>query len=223
MALIRRHSIKTAILFSLPCVFILIVGTVVARWRENERNERIAYYSHPFAPRLQIERVKVPGYATPGLFEAQARCTSSGGSGQSQWVLRGVLVTSGRKSSPPIWNSQKLIDPTRISEVGRETSSISHTPSASPGTGPSSEASVSWRFDRNENADNLRLIVEAVAVPVAVMENKLGSHNIKATEATPSQISTARRQPGAKYFRESIELLARDDSKHHFTRDAMKS
>lgn len=219
----KQDSARTVLFLTLPCVFILIAGAGVARWREAERKFWTAYYSQPFKPRLELARGKVPGYSLPGLFEVQARTISSGGRGQSHWLIRGELVTVGRKSSREIWNAQKFSDPSVVSHNMRGTYSISGGSTAANISGPSGEATFSWRFVRlNKEADNLKFIVEAVAIPTYVPEDELGSTGINVKEATPAQIAAGKQQAGAKYFRESIELKARDDSKHHFSRDAIK-
>lgn len=213
----KQHSAKTAVLLTLPCVFILVAGAGVARWRDAEHKAHIAYYSHLFKPRLELGRGKVPGYSLPGLFEVQARTISSGGRGQSQWLIRGELVTAGPKPSREIWNAQKFSDPDMVSYIMRGPISFSGGSTTSDISGPSGEATFSWRFARlNKYADNLKFIVEAVAVPVYVPEDKIGSHGVNVREATPAQIAAAKEQVGAKYFRESIELKARDDSKYYF-------
>lgn len=219
----KRSSIRSAVLLSLPCVFVLAAGLGITRWRDSQRQARIAFYTQPFTPRLQLERGKVPGYASPGLFEVQARLVSSGASGQYQWLLRGQLIQAGAKSPREIWNSQKSANPELLSAIMRGSNSLSTGAAASGAPRPSGEAAFFWRFSRlHKNADNLKFVVEAVAVPLPVADNKFGAHSISIREATPAQIAVAKGQAGARYLRQSIEMNARDDDKHFYPRNAPK-
>lgn len=224
---------KTTSLLILPCVLILVVGVGVTKFRSYEREKTRQYYSQPFEPELKLEHGEVPGYSLPGLFEVKASCIGKGGTAHSRWWVRAALMTNDGKAPREIWNSQKLLVQGSVSPImsgiggnlsGREAISKSGHPI------PSVTSISNWRFRRYQDKHgnpaketaNLKMIVEAVAIPVTVPEEEFGGIGISVTEVTPAQIALARQQSDTQYFRESIELKAQDDSKHFFSRDAMK-
>ena len=202
----KKFSFAQTALLCLPVLFVVVIGALISGVRERERKERIAYYSQPYKPQLKVERAEVPKVKQvgPGLFEVQARCLSTGGSRQSDWWVRGQLFDISGKTPIEIWNSQK--PPQTVSYI-----------MAMPGPftvgGANEEADFSWRFNRDpKDKRQLKLVVEAVAISIPVPQDKLGSHKISVKEAKPAQITWAKQQPNAKYFRESIELKPSDDA-----------
>ena len=212
----KKSSVLPIVGLCLPVAFIIVAGILVTGHRERERKALLAYYSTPYKPQLKVGRAEVPKVSEvgSGLFEVQARCVSTGGSRQSQWWVRGQLFDVSGKIPREIWNSQK---------AAQTLAHIMTYPGPFSVGGVNEEADFSWRFNRDnkggfisERADKrkLKFVVEAVAIPIAVPEGKLGDHKISINEAKPFQIAMAKQQPNAKYLRESIVLKPSDDVKH---------
>ena len=150
----------------------------------------------------------------------------------SEIVTPGTLKVSNGISPIVSSNSQKLPEQSLIKQIMSMPGITSSGGAISKGgqAVPTIKSSMNWRFRRLEGdhgrqqkeAANLKMIVESVAIPVVVPKQEFGERSISVNEATHAQIAVAKRQRGAKYFRESIELKAQDDSKYHFSRDAME-
>ena len=193
----------------LPVLFIVVAGILISGYRERKRKSSLVYYSKPFKPQIKLERAQTPVSAKSGaglgLFGFEAHCLSSYGSRQPQWWIGGQLFDVSGATPQIIWGSQ-----TRPRTVTFRTCSLGWVRSEF-----NKEAIYGWSFTRNrKDKRKLRLVVEAVAVPIDVPENEFASHMIDVRSATPAQIAAIKQQADAKYFRESIDLNASENSKY---------
>ncbi|RYG57463.1 hypothetical protein EON80_28225 [bacterium] len=201
----KRNDIKATILLTLPCAIILaalVVAMTTARSQEEQRLKRIAFFSHPFRPSLELKKGKVPDGLESKGFEPLVLCNVTGGRGQTKWGLHARLVKVENGSLIEVWNSE---DKFNRSTTNPSLDVVSLVMTSS-GPTSSSRTETFWRFERHDDAGHLRFILDAVAVPVPVPDEKLGSQNVNVQELAPAAMTAAQAQPGAQVFHKTIDF-----------------
>lgn len=200
----KRFSPLQILLLCLPFTLISLVVVIKVQGREKMR----VYYSHPFMPRFELVRGEPTG-VLPGIFKVQANCLSSGGRGRSHWLVRGQLLDISGTAPQEIWSSQKWtsMEVAQLLTVGTEGLDIA--PADNDGTQPVEGRAYACQFQRHQ-PHKLKFIAEAIVWPAP---DEIGIQTITIDEATPAQIAQAREQPGARYFRESLILDAKNNPK----------